>query len=390
MLLTLLSLLIVGLLSVSLTAFLPLWACVAIGGGLLLLTWPLSRWLDLSLGFGSLGLAPLALLAWAGAGFLWWGQNFAPRKPVRPVALTPLKQDVEATAFVNKNELRLEQDKLIYTLQIRYKKGLKLKLPKVTTHPTFNGPFIMPTKTPPRITNLPEKEGVVGKRWVLTLVPIQTGPLDTPRFVIRYKKGKETKEVVVARIALDVVDAKKVKGKNGGLDLVAAKSVILPEKLPVRVHWLMVGLLAGGAFVALLLLVFLIRMERAPEPEIPPHEWFAQKIKFIKTQQPESEEDWKQYSFQISEVFRGYLERQFAFPALENTTEEIVHWFKQDRDTGADVQRDIRKLLQWMDEIKFAGYLPDDGERSEQETRLGVVVQRTTPKEEEQQAAAQA
>ncbi len=374
--LTLLSLLVVALMSLSLGMLYGVWLGLGAAGVFFLLMWPLERWLDIPLRMGKFSLAWLAPLVWLGAagGYFFVGLNSSDLKE-REAAFKPLRAEVEAVASVNKTQLQVEKDRLIYTLVIRYKKGLKPKIPKITAHPTFNSTFVMPADKPPIIKFLPEKKGIITKKWVITLVPVSTGPLDTPKFVIRYRKGGKWKKVIVPKIAIEVSGLKHPSKLL--TELVGAKGPILPERPSDRHSLILLSLFFGLLVMSLGGLLWLRHRQQQEKPPIPPHEWIEEELKKLKRLGYLRKGEFKAHYFTLSEIFRGYLARRYDFPALENTTEEIIQWCKENSEIKQDIFRDIKQLLQWMDAIKFAGDLPSEEEIEEMDKRLQSVVRRT-------------
>lgn len=374
----LLSLFISLLIGASLSALYGLWAGGLAAGLLLVLAWGAERVFGITIRFGRWPVAVLTPLIWGITGGVYITQYMQQGKlQKRVVRETPLKQEVEVDANVNTNRIQVEKDKLLYTLSIRYRAGLQLRIPKITAHPTFNGPFVMPAKEPPRIRFYKTKEGVAVKRWKITLVAVSTGPLNTPRFVIRYTKKGKTFRVTVPRIAVEVGEIKKTKQLLGSLR--PTKLPILPERPQVAQDWVWWAMIAGALVLGLGGLTWLSRRQRYQAPELPPHEWFQREYNKLVRHKLLDKEQYKAHYFALSEVFRGYLERRFEFPALESTHEEIAQWTRDQELLGSEVTRDVRKVLQAMETIKFAGYVPKDDEIEDISNRVHSVVRRTRP-----------
>ena len=58
--------------------------------------------------------------------------------------------------------------------------------------------------------------------------------------------------------------------------------------------------------------------------------------------------------FELSEIFRRYLENRYDFPAQEWTTEEITSHFKNFSDLSERQKLQTRTLLVKIDKVKFA------------------------------------
>jgi hypothetical protein len=71
----------------------------------------------------------------------------------------------------------------------------------------------------------------------------------------------------------------------------------------------------------------------------------------------------KEYYSELTDIIRGYIERELNIPALENTTDnilELVRQLKQEQtiDTSQDVIDTLRGLLREADLVKFAKSKP--------------------------------
>lgn len=93
------------------------------------------------------------------------------------------------------------------------------------------------------------------------------------------------------------------------------------------------------------------------KPEIPAHV-----IAFGRLKQLEDEQLWqnnqiKKYHVGLSEIVREYIENRFNIPALEQTTEEIMHSLRLS-ELSEEQKRTTRKLLMLTDLVKFAKESP--------------------------------
>lgn len=379
-------LLFIVLLSVSLGGIYGLWLGGIVGGALLLLTYWFERLIDVPMRIGGWSMAVLAPLVWGVTGGFYLVQSVQMRQArVKAPALQPLQSDLEATASLRSEQgkevyhLKVEKDKVIYTLEIRYRKGLKPKIPNIPAHPTFHGPFLMPK--PPKIRFIPATKGVVVKRWELTLTPVLTGPLDTPRFEIKYRKKGKLKKVVVEPIAIEVSELGKPTKLLATLRPGKAPMLIERPSNPRQIFWWscfgLAFMLFGGSF-------WLLGRRKEDEIQLTAHEWVSIELEQLEKQKLVEKGEFKKFYFSLSGIFRGYLERRFDFAALESTTEEIVRWTKQQDRLNKEHAREVRHLLQWMDSVKFANHQPSGDEQEDLEVRLVRFIEETRPTPEEE------
>ena len=62
----------------------------------------------------------------------------------------------------------------------------------------------------------------------------------------------------------------------------------------------------------------------------------------------------RDHFFELSEIFRRYLENRYLFPAQEWTTEEISYHFKNFSDLSDNQKLKAISILSESDKIKFA------------------------------------
>lgn len=132
----------------------------------------------------------------------------------------------------------------------------------------------------------------------------------------------------------------------------------------IRYHW---KWFAGFAVLAILVFgIYLIIKNKNKEldlgekeeiPLIPPYELAVQKLKKLQDGKWWQQGDVKYYHASISEILREYLENEFDFPALEQTTREVM---RSIRLTGVDnlQQKHLNRILVLSDLVKYAKEKP--------------------------------
>ncbi len=305
--------------------------------------------------------------------YLFGGKERDRSKIVTPLA----SQTVEVSAYTDKTQIKVEREKLLYTAIIKYPKNIKIKIPDITKHPVFNGPFVMPTDSPPKLLTRNLPDGRIEKVWKITLIAVVTGPLEIPKFEVTYWKGEKKFTATIPSIAIEVGE---YQNPNQLIKTLAGpKKPVLPElplNTPQWVWWSLASLALTAGLLSLL--VWLNRREYSPPP-VPPEIWFEREFKRLKNRRLLEKKKFKEHYFALSEIFREYLEKRFSFPALERTTEELSLWTKNSPDLPPQTARKIRKLLQEMDRIKFAGEEPSPEEQKEHHNLIEEIVRETTP-----------
>ncbi|MEM1007741.1 MAG: hypothetical protein AAGJ35_01935 [Myxococcota bacterium] len=378
MLLSLIYVLFSLFLGFSLSAIVSWWLGALACSICLILASPIERILDLPLRAGRWPLAGFIPLVWVGAVTLTAIPSNTPQDSDSSTSAARNLPQVRANARVDRTSMRVEKDLLHYNITIEYPKNTKLKLPSFTTHPTFNGAFLMPAEHPPKHKVTPLDSQNIRQTWNITLMAVATGPLDTPKFMLKVKAPgqKQWETIEIPSIAIEVSEL----GKPSQLltSLRPAKTVLMPESPETQRFWTFLGA-SGMALLSLFGLAFWsLRRRVMAQQELSPQAWFEQSWSALQAKELLSKSQEKAHFFALSEVFRGYLERRFDVPALESTTEEIVLWAKHSEDLPQDTYRDIRRLLQWMDRIKFGGLQSTRDEREDADRRIHSVVRATT------------
>jgi len=79
---------------------------------------------------------------------------------------------------------------------------------------------------------------------------------------------------------------------------------------------------------------------------------------------PADREEFETFYVQLADSIRLYLKRVYDFPALEMTTREILTELRRER-ASTELIRDVKKVLNDADMVKFAKFNPDSDQVSE-------------------------
>jgi len=85
---------------------------------------------------------------------------------------------------------------------------------------------------------------------------------------------------------------------------------------------------------------------------------------------------YKAYYSRLSWILRAYFENRFLFPALEQTTTELMARFGAAQELDDEQQRWTRAILEQADLVKFARFIPEaDDARQVLELAFRIVEQ---------------
>jgi len=182
-------------------------------------------------------------------------------------------------------------------------------------------------------------------------------------------KGKK-KEHKTAQIFIEVKSV--IEDKAAATDIKEIKPL---EKIKRDYTAITLYALAGVVFLALILGgIFWYRFKYKKAKVTPPrpaHELAFEELEGLRKEGLIEKGIYKEHYFKFSEIFRRYLERRFHFPAVEQTTEEILPAISGLTGFEERVRSGARSLLFQADLVKFARHTPTNQE-VEQEYRQAV------------------
>lgn len=164
--------------------------------------------------------------------------------------------------------------------------------------------------------------------------------------------------VNVATVAIDTTKVKKFPIKS-----IKAEPYVFDDfKLYIYI------LLAALAIIGFWIYWFVIRKRKVEEDTptyrvLPPFEEAIFKLNELDEKLLWQNNKVKEYYSELTEIVRGYIERELRVPALEKTTDEIVGMLKDFNDadtikTSKETILKLKELLQEADLVKFAKSKP--------------------------------
>lgn len=127
-------------------------------------------------------------------------------------------------------------------------------------------------------------------------------------------------------------------------------------------------LLAALAIIGFWIYWFVIRKRKEEEEEptyraLPPYEEAIYRLNELDEKQLWQNNQVKEYYSELTEIVRGYIERELNVPALEKTTDEVLEMLKDFKDadvilTSQETIDKLKSLLREADLVKFAKSKP--------------------------------
>lgn len=144
------------------------------------------------------------------------------------------------------------------------------------------------------------------------------------------------------------------------------------------------GPVAFGSARILPLVALSEKLKEAGVPEgppVPPAQWAWDAIQVLEDSDLIEAGHVKEFYIRLSEILRGYLERQYGMSALERTSSELLSDFRKMNLTH-NVTSLLRDFLETGDLVKFAKYTPNEEDVEKDLNRVKEIVTATTPQNE--------
>lgn len=209
----------------------------------------------------------------------------------------------------------------------------------------------------------------------LTMAAFATGEPKIPPFIVPYPSEGEVVAAASDSIPVKVasVMSKDMKDIN---DL--KPQIQFPNFLPI---WIILGIMAaaglGYAGWRLYRRYRRIKLYGAPLPD--PWDEALAALEKIPVEDWLGSGHFKRHYYTVSEVLKRYLTRRFGFPALDQTTTEIVRAMKSAKTPERE---GFGEFFQRADMVKYAKFVPPLAEMESVIPTARELVKATTPKPE--------
>ncbi|MGK0412052.1 MAG: hypothetical protein ACJA1B_000241 [Polaribacter sp.] len=186
--------------------------------------------------------------------------------------------------------------------------------------------------------------------------------------------------IKVATVAIDTTKIKKYPIKT------IKKEPYVFDDFKIYIYLLIAALLIIGFW----LYYFVIRKRKIEEDEptyklLPPYEEAIYKLNELDEKLLWQNNKVKEYYSELTDIIRGFIERELKVPALEKTSDEIIDMLKDFHDseainTNKETINKLKDLLREADLVKFAKSKPLAPEIEEDRKDAEEVVHNLKPK----------
>ena len=243
-------------------------------------------------------------------------------------------------------------DILIYSIRVNHDSDIVIHTPEYVIPEGFEK-VGTGKKIPRKVNNQTAQEFWlklrVDKTGLLTIPAIPLG-FDAPDQNNKIVKGK----IMTAEVNVDVQSLLQLEGKTS--DIKDIKPIFYIKAPWVHYIWKALGVLC---LLALAYFIWKNWQKKADEKLEPLTLLTAEQKALKELQELKSRELMelgliREHFFELSEIFRRYMENRYRFPAQEWTTEEIISHFKALSDLNEKQKLQARTILTESDKVKFA------------------------------------
>jgi len=264
------------------------------------------------------------------------------------------QSDAKVEAKVDANQIMVgDQVRLFIEAQHNSRQGV---LQWATIPDTFNKLEIVEKG---KIDTIRQND-VVTYRQRLLVTGFDSGMFVIPSFVFpvipnngtAYTIQTDSFPLLVQTVAVDTT-----KGFKGIKDIMLVKSSWLDY------IWYIIG---GALFLILvtIVIIYFIRNKKAPQPVVAPpppveslQEQAMRMFKALEEKQLWQKGQVKEYYTALTDIIRGYIEARFNTPAMELTTDELLHSARMHKEMNSHIEL-LSTILYTADLAKFAKAQP--------------------------------
>ncbi|MBN1213306.1 MAG: hypothetical protein JXA92_12095 [candidate division Zixibacteria bacterium] len=262
---------------------------------------------------------------------------------------------IQVETSVDKAEIYIG-DLITYTVAITYDSTIELIPPPLGAN---LGAFDVKDYQPDIETRLPD--GRIKSETVFKVSTFTTGDYVIPPVPVIFIMPDSTRKAVLAEpVPIKVLSMLENAGDSVDIHPLKAQYEF-PRDYSRYYIW---GALALVVVIGAVILIWsMIRRKKLKEEPVdmrPPWEIAFEKLAVLKEKNLISQERYREYYFELTEIYRGFLGRVYEIDVLEMTTEEFMERFEKIELPG-NIYRDSMSMLRYADLVKFAKQVPESG-----------------------------
>jgi len=207
------------------------------------------------------------------------------------------------------------------------------------------------------------KDGAVVTKRLYELEPFLSGEYKIPPMEVAfYQEGDSTRHALESDTIVVKVTSLLPKDK-ASLDI---NDIAPPVKFPFGWRNILIVIGCVAAAAAALLLWKRRRIKEKITPKLPAHEIAYRKLEELLARKLVEEKLYREFTAEVADILREYVEDRFGLKAPERTTEEFLVEVSPALPVDAEKKDILKKFLLHSDLVKFAALEPsvEDVERT--------------------------
>ncbi len=269
-------------------------------------------------------------------------------------------------------------DNVFYLLSITHDETQLFSLPSDTDEVAFY-PFEIRSRK--KIFE-EEQDGFTTERWQYTLTIFDTGAQIIPPLDLRCVQiGKSDSSETVLKLDSKTIYVRSVLDTTVKdiADIKPLQTLPLPAWVYVAIAVALLLIIGGGYWL------FKVwqkhRQAEKPKPvvpEKPPYQIALEKLAALDAYPLETQDDFKKFYSDLSDILREFIERYYRIPALEQITSEILYSLRT--KLSSEQTETYRQVFERADLVKFAKFYPSKIEARESLSLSKAIIEDATPK----------
>ena len=243
-------------------------------------------------------------------------------------------------------------DQIVFTIHVEADENVNLQLPQLKDTLSRNIEVLFPLASDTSVT---DGKRVINQRYMIT--SFDAGSQMVPPQPVVYTIGTMSDTALSMPLMIQVFEpvvdtTQQIKSIKPPMNTPLTFREILP--------WIAVGIV-GLMLIALMVVLIRRFRQRQQDPEgfslkplEPAHVIAFRELDKLKVEKVWEQGKIKQYYTRLTQIARHYIERQYGIPAMENTTEEILHSFRKSSTEDTLLDEMLKELLELADLVKFA------------------------------------